>query len=287
MMVDETAEKKIAAAPSEPAAAPQAKNSLQNYPLTTAGQGGAGGGQGAGVAAAPSLGEKTPPTISTKSGESLLGLASTTPPVAVKMEQDSLAVGGVPDSSTLSALVALSEKAKDEPTVEIEQAALTAGKLQAEKREEPVSAEETRARDDDARARSAQHYSRQPAKPSGVGVSTLQKSAAPAPGDFGFAETLQRAQKTTDLKKREKIWRDFLKSVPDSSYRALAVSQLAQTLAAASDSTTKLDQLEKNIAYFRDNAVTLRSHMGEKEFDRELARLQTLLARRKSSQKPF
>jgi hypothetical protein len=88
------------------------------------------------------------------------------------------------------------------------------------------------------------------------------------------------------LKKREKIWRDFLKSDPDSSYRVLAVSHLAQTLAAASDSTTKLDQLEKNLAYFQDHATTLRPLMGAQQFERELARLQMLVNRRKASPKP-
>jgi hypothetical protein len=114
----------------------------------------------------------------------------------------------------------------------------------------------------------------------------MSKSAAYAPAGAGFAETLQRAQQTTDLKKREKIWRDFLKSDPDSSYRALAISHLAQTLAAASDSTTKLDQLEKNLAYFQEHATTLRPLMGAPQFERELARLQMLMSRRKASSKP-
>jgi hypothetical protein len=114
----------------------------------------------------------------------------------------------------------------------------------------------------------------------------LSSKVSFVPAGAGFAETLQRAQQTTDLKKREKIWRDFLKSDPDSSYRALAVSRLAQTLAAASDSTTKLDQLEKNLAYFQDHAATLRPLMGAPQFERELARLQTLVNRWKASPKP-
>jgi hypothetical protein len=176
-----------------------------------------------------------------------------------------------------------SEEAKDQPAVAVEQANLSVDKQEVEKRAEAVSAEESRVRDDESRARSAQHYSRQPSTSGRVGISTLQKSVASDPARSGFAETLQRAQQTTDLKKREKIWRDFLKSDPDSSYRALAVSHLAQTLAAASDSTTKLDQLEKHAEYFRENATILRPLMGAQQFERELARLQTLVNRRKPS----
>src|SRR5574341_23357 len=102
--VAEAPAKKSAISLSEPAAAPQAQTSLQNSPLAATGQAGAGGGQGAGFAAAPSLGAKAPPAISTKSGESLLGLAPTAPPVAVKMEQETWAIGGVPASITLSNL---------------------------------------------------------------------------------------------------------------------------------------------------------------------------------------
>jgi hypothetical protein len=65
----------------------------------------------------------------------------------------------------------------------------------------------------------------------------------------------------------------------------LAIFHLAETLAAASDSASTPDELEKNIAFFRDNAASIRSHMGEKEFEHELARLQTLLTRRKASSK--
>ncbi|MGH7597567.1 MAG: zf-HC2 domain-containing protein [bacterium] len=273
---------KSATAPSELAIAPQTPISLQNTPLATTGQAGAGGGRSAEILTGQSSGAAVPSVVSTKAGESLLGLASTTPPTEVKTERDSLTALTFREAAPSRQLAVSSEKAKDQPAVAAEQADLSANKLEAEKRAEAAGAEESRALDD-ARARSTQRYSRQPSTAGRVGVSTLQKSVAFDPAGSGFAETLQRAQQTTDLKKREKIWRDFLKSDPDSSYRALAISHLAQTLAAASDSTTKLDQLEKNLAYFQDQAATLRPLMGAPQFERELARLQTLVNRRKLS----
>lgn len=128
---------------------------------------------------------------------------------------------------------------------------------------------------------------RAPARASESRASALKMNRTAGESDASkFSQVLQQAQQTADLKQREKIWRDFLATEPDSSSRGLAIFHLAETLAAASDSTSKLDQLEKNIAYFRDNAAVIRPRMGEKEFDREVARLQTLLAWRKSSQKP-
>ncbi|MCI0694640.1 zf-HC2 domain-containing protein [candidate division KSB1 bacterium] len=290
MKIGEAPAKKSATAPSEVlATAHEAKISRQDTPLTIAGQAGAGGERGPELLAGQSAGAATPPVISTKAGESLSGLASTAPSTEAKMERDSLPVLTRREAKPAQQAVISSEKAKDQPAAN-EQTALavvtpTADKPEAERRAESAGAEEARAFDA-ARVRSSQRDSRQPAAAGRVGVSTLQKSAAYVPAGSGFAETLQRAQQTTDLKKREKIWRDFLETSPDSSYRALAVSHLAQTLAAASDSTTKLDQLEKNLAYFQDHAAMLRPLMGAPQFERELARLQTLVNRRKASPKP-
>jgi len=111
-----------------------------------------------------------------------------------------------------------------------------------------------------------------------MGVSSTAMRSAPNL----YNETQQRAQQASDLKKREKIWRDFLKSNPDSSSRALATADLARTLAAASDSTTKPEQLEKNLAFYREHAATLCAQIGSAEYDRELARLQMLLNFRKA-----
>jgi hypothetical protein len=277
--------KKSAAAPSESTTAPRTPISLQNTPLATAGQAGAGAGHSAEILTGQSSGAAVSPLVSTKAGESLLGLASTTPSPEAKLERDSLPVLTMHEDKPAPQLVVSSEKTKDQPAVAMEQANLSVDKPEAEKRAEAAGAEESRALDD-AHARSTQRYSRQPSTSGRVGISTLQKSVAFDPAGSGFAETLQRAQQTADLKKREKIWRDFLKSDPDSSYRALAVSHLAQTLAAASDSTTKLDQLEKNLAYFQDHATTLRPLMGAPQFERELARLQALVSRRKALPKP-
>jgi hypothetical protein len=287
--IDEAPAKKSATAPSELlATAQEAKMSRKDMPLESAGQAGAGGERGPELVVGRSSGVAAQPMISTKAGESLSGFAATAPSAA-KMERDSLPVLTMREIKPASQLIVSSEKAKEQPAAN-EQAALAvvtpaADKPEAEKRAESAGAEEERAFDA-ARARSSPRDSRQPAAAGRVGISTMSKSAAYAPAGAGFAETLQRAQQTTDLKKREKIWRDFLKSDPDSSYRALAISHLAQTLAAASDSTTKLDQLEKNLAYFQEHATTLRPLMGAPQFERELARLQMLMSRRKASSKP-
>jgi hypothetical protein len=114
------------------------------------------------------------------------------------------------------------------------------------------------------------------------GVSALGKRAVMTQKSSEYDEAQQRAQQTPDLKKREKIWRDFLKSNPDSSQRGMAMAELARTLAAASDSTTRVEQLEKNLTFFRENAVMLRAGMGGEAYDHTLARLQSLLNFRKS-----
>lgn len=92
-----------------------------------------------------------------------------------------------------------------------------------------------------------------------------------------YNQVLQRAQQTLDLTKRESVWRDFLESNPDSLSRTMATTAIARTLAAASDSTTKPEQLERNIAFYREHAATLRAQMGNAEYEREFARLQMLL----------
>jgi len=115
-----------------------------------------------------------------------------------------------------------------------------------------------------------------------MGVSSAAMRLAENINESRYHQTLQRAQQTADLKKREKIWRDFLKSNPDSSLRAMAAVDLARTLAAASDSTTKPEQLEKNIAFYREHAATLRAQMRTAEYEREFARFQMLLNFRKS-----
>jgi hypothetical protein len=98
-----------------------------------------------------------------------------------------------------------------------------------------------------------------------------------------FSEILVKAQQTASLSEREKVWRDFLATEPDSAYRALAISHLAQTLAAATDSSSTRAELEQNFAFFRENSATLRSLMGAHEYERELTRLLSLLKWRQSS----
>jgi hypothetical protein len=143
---------------------------------------------------------------------------------------------------------------------------------------------ETPAANEKARAPEAMRASTRAAESHAVALTMNQPAGQSIAAKF--SRTWQQAQQTTDLSQREKIWRDFLATHPDSAHRSLAIFHLAATLAAASDSTSKPDDLAKNIAFFRDHAAGIRPHMGEKEFDRELARLQTLLTRRKALSKP-
>lgn len=113
-----------------------------------------------------------------------------------------------------------------------------------------------------------------------MGVSSAMRSAENV-DERRYLQTRQQAQQTSDLKKREKLWRDFLKSTPDSLSRVLAIAEIARILTAASDSTTKSTELKKNIAFYREHAVTLRLQIGTAEYERELARFQRLLNFRK------
>jgi hypothetical protein len=110
-------------------------------------------------------------------------------------------------------------------------------------------------------------------------TTAAKHTAAPSP----FSHTLSQAQLTADLKEREKIWRHFLATAPDSASRDLAIYHLAQTLTAASDSSSTAAALEQNLTFFRENSHTLRPQMGATEFERELARLQDLVKWRQAS----
>jgi len=113
-------------------------------------------------------------------------------------------------------------------------------------------------------------------------LSLMQARSSSNLGNNIYVETFQLAQQTADLKKREKIWRSFLASNPDSAHRALAITQLAQTLIAASDSASTVEHLTQSFAFFIENATILRSQMGAAQYDRELNRLQELLKIRRN-----
>lgn len=168
-------------------------------------------------------------------------------------------------------------KAKDQPAAPAEETALRQEVkiLSAADRENEAQGRDDQRRLSHSRAAVSSAEDRS-------GVSTPGKRAAMTQKSSAYAEAQQRAQQTSDLKKREKIWRDFLESDPDSSWRAMAIFELARTLAAASDSTTKPAQLEKTIAFYHEHAATLRAQMGAAEYDRQFARLQMLLNFRKA-----
>ncbi|MDZ7342883.1 MAG: hypothetical protein ONA90_00045, partial [candidate division KSB1 bacterium] len=67
------------------------------------------------------------------------------------------------------------------------------------------------------------------------------------------------------------------------TYRHLAISHLAQTLAATSDSSSTATDLEQALLFFHENSHIIQPQMGAAKFERELARLQGLLTWRQSS----
>jgi anti-sigma factor RsiW len=183
-----------------------------------------------------------------------------------------------PELRQAQTFVATGSKAKDQPAAPLEK--------EVRYRAENLKTETAKTADDQL-AQAAESRAKKISTAGRMGVSS---SAAMRTveniNESRYHQTLQSAQQTTDLKKREKIWRDFLKSNPDSSLRAIATVDLARTLAAASDSTTKPEQLEKTLAFFRDNAAVLRPQMGAQEFDREVARLRMLLNFRRPASTP-
>lgn len=135
---------------------------------------------------------------------------------------------------------------------------------------------------DDQLAQSAESRAKQVSTAGRMGASATALRQAENIIVTPYNQALQRAQQTLDLKKRESVWRDFLESNPDSLSRTMATAEIARTLVAASDSTTPPEQLERNIAFYREHAATLRAQMGNAEYEREFARLQMLLNFRKS-----
>lgn len=201
---------------------------------------------------------------------------NTPKPISLAESQPQAAEADVaaPELKSTQSFVATSSKAKDQPAAPLP-------KEESRYRIEApadVKAEAEEKISDDQLAQSTESRAKKVSTAGRMGVSaTAMRSASNR-----YNETQQRAQQASDLKKREKIWRDFLKSNPDSSSRALATADLARTLAAASDTTTKPEQLEKSIAFYREHAVTLRAQIGSAEYDRELARLEMLLNFRKA-----
>jgi anti-sigma factor RsiW len=238
---------------------------------------GAGGEQAAGLAASAesgrSPGASKPAAVAVSDTEEVNALLASNPQTEAQPPSPSAAQ----EERPAGAVVELAEKAKVKPA-----APSTAGE-----RDSPqisVAMEPgTEARTvDDQLAGSTAARAKKLSSEGRIGISTTSTRAVLNPAGARYAETRQRADQTADLKKREKLWSDFLRSQPDSLHRSQALLQLAQTLSAASDSTTKPDQLEKNLTFFRANAITLRQQMGAAEFERDVTRLQRLLKFRKS-----
>jgi len=177
-----------------------------------------------------------------------------------------------PELKQAQSFVATVPKAKDQLAAPLEK--------EVSHRGESLKTEAAKIADDQL-AQSAESRTKKISTAGRMGVSSSAMRSAENINENRYHQTLQRAQQTADLKKREQIWRDFLKSNPDSSSRAMATVDLARTLAAASDSTTNPEQLEKNIAFYREHAATLRAQMGTTEYEREFARLRMLLNFRK------
>jgi anti-sigma factor RsiW len=201
-------------------------------------------------------------------------------PVSLAESQPQAAEADVvaPELKSTQSFVATSSKAKDQPAAPLPK---DEPRYRSEAPAELKAEAEVKISDDQL-TQSKESRAKKISTAGRMGASSTAMRSAPNRTDNRYDEAQQRTQDTADLKKREKIWRDYLKSNPDSLSRAMATAELARTLAAASDSTTKLEQLEKNLAFYREHTATLRTQMGAAEYDRQFARLQMLLYFRKS-----
>jgi anti-sigma factor RsiW len=250
---------------------------LPDTTLATIGRAVGAGGQGAGLIATAESSRFSRIDVASKTGKTEGVISLSAPSLALESQPRAVDDNARQTAVSVPALPAQiltesSSQVKDQPAAQLaKEAMLSQDEAESQATDAPL-------------VKSDESHAKKLLAPGRMGVSSSTMRSASNLADTQYAKTLQRAQETSDLKKREKIWRDFLKTNPESSSRAMAIANLARTIAAASDSATKPEQLEKNIAFFRDNAAILHSQIGATEFDRGLARLQALLeARQKAS----
>jgi hypothetical protein len=104
-----------------------------------------------------------------------------------------------------------------------------------------------------------------------------KRNLAALPDHGQFTQALQQAQDAASEEARQQIWRDFLKTNPDTAYYLLAVGNLARSLSAGTDSASSREQIEKTLKFYQQMAPVLATQFGLASFQNEYARLEGLL----------
>ncbi len=119
----------------------------------------------------------------------------------------------------------------------------------------------------------------------------LQRSVSPSPplearqfpkaqgesGSVRFSQALQRAQAVPNAELRQKIWRDFLATNPDTAYYFLAIGNLARSLSAAADSGSSRAQIDQALQFYEQMEAILAPQLGVESVQFERTRLAGLL----------
>ncbi len=101
----------------------------------------------------------------------------------------------------------------------------------------------------------------------------LTRSTASA----AFLATLLKVRTAPYIALKIKYWQEYLQHAQDSTFRSLAVSQLAEAITAAADSSDEVLQLADAVAFYQQNARVLRLLMGDSLFQTTLDHLKERL----------
>lgn len=92
-----------------------------------------------------------------------------------------------------------------------------------------------------------------------------------------FSQALQQAQAAPNAESRQKIWRDFLATNPDTAYYYLAIGNLARSLSATADSGSNRAHLDQTLQFYQQMDAILAPQLGVETVRSERARLEGLL----------
>lgn len=96
-------------------------------------------------------------------------------------------------------------------------------------------------------------------------------------GNSRFSQALQQAQAAPNAESRQKIWRDFLATHPDTAYYYLAIGNLARSLSAAADSGSNRAHIDQTLQFYQQMEAILAPQLGVETVRFERARLEGLL----------
>lgn len=113
----------------------------------------------------------------------------------------------------------------------------------------------------------------------------LAESASLPASDARLSQTLSASAQAATQAERLKIWQAyFSESQRDSASYTAAVENLARRLATLCDSSSSVTQLQEALSFYQAMETILASRGGQVAYDREKARLEGLLNRKKPVQ---